>query len=320
MIITENHIIKAYNEIGRKLDAKNGLKYLKLKKDYRGNVKQVALKHGIIPSTASRWMRNKRKPYSIRTIEELTERGLLPFIPNKEAARIVGVLHGDGFLYKSLLGFGVTNNDLIMILKLKKDIQQLTQLKCEFREIRNKGDIEKIHNKSFVVTNPTYQIRFNSKALGVFLYILGVPCGIKIRQPYLIPDWIMKGDKDIKKSFLNGLFDCEFSNSTISSYGSHKENLSSPRMEMGKTKEFQSNLSDYLFQLRLILSELNIHSEIKNLRDYAKGRISLTLMLSNKLTNILNFINNVGFYYSDKKKHQAEHIKKIILKKLQKMR
>lgn len=316
MIITENHVLEAYKEIGRHSDAEDSLKYLKLKKDYKGNVRQVALKLGIIPSTALRWIRDKRKPYPIKTIDELKEKGLLPFIPNKEVARIIGVLHGDGFLYKSLLGFGVTNNDLKMILKLKKDIQELTKLKCEFRKIREKGGIERIYNKNILVKNPTYQIRFNSKAIGFLLYILGVPRGLKIKQPYSVPQWIMNGNKEIKKAFLNGLFDCEFSNARISSFGSHKENLSSPRIEMSKVRGLQSDLFHYLSQLKELLSEFNVKSGIKYPRKYAEGKVSLTLILPNKLTNILNFINNGGFYYSNEKKQQANYIKKLIFKKL----
>ena len=55
-------------------------------------------------------------------------------------------------------------------------------------------------------------------------------------------------------------------------------------------------------------------------RNYSEGKTSLTLILSNKLTNILNFVDNIRFYYSNKKKQESNVIRKLILKKLKNMK
>ncbi len=178
------------------------------------------------------------------------------------------------------------------------------------------GDIELINKKRVVVKYPTYEIRFNNKYVSSLLYKLGVPKGKKISQEVFVPNWIMEGSLISQKSFLQGLFDSELSSSKVSSFKGHNENLSTPRMEMGKEKRLKGNLGFYLNQIVILLRNFDIDSKIRYPREYRTGRISLTLSLSNRLSNLYNFVEKIGFYYNEERKKESLIIKRISLKKI----
>ncbi len=320
MKVTPTKIIATYRELGRENDYLFAKRYVLFLRKYKGNISQTVAGLGIEPSTASRWLANKQTPYPIKTINELEKRGLLNIKVDCKLARLVGALHGDGFLYNSLRGFGVTNTELCFIERFRQDVFEFFKIESGIRKIRDVGDIEMIHGKKVLVKKPTYQVRFNSKALGIFLYICGVPRGIKTNQPYVVPDWIMNGTKSVQRAFLQAFFDSDISNSSISSYGSHKQNLSSPRLEMAKVNQFEQNLYGYLTQVKQLLLNFNVESKVSYRRNYSERKLSYTLVISNRLVNILNLIKHIGFYYSDNKKNQAEKIKCLIFQKMRKQK
>jgi tRNA-splicing ligase RtcB len=127
-----------------------------------------------------------------------------------------------------------------------------------------------------------------------------------------------KRQLEIKKAFLQGLFDSELSNSSISTYKNHKNNLGSPRMEMCKSIELEFSLKTYLEEIKDLLSEFNISSSVRYIGSYDKNKISYSLVISNKLKNIESFIKKIGFYYSNERKIKSKKILDIINKKLYK--
>jgi intein/homing endonuclease len=315
--ITEKDILEVYKEEGKVKEynyCRDYLKFMNMKT--KKTIKEVENKFCVGYNSLMRWKHKRRLPYGIKNINFLKEKKLLPYYPNEITARIVGFLHGDGYLNNSLGSFGFVSKDKDLLLMIKKDVEKEFKIQGKLKKKRDKGDVESINGKKYFVKYPTYEINIHSKAISSLLFKLGVPRGKKIYQNNFVPEWILSGNKKIQKAFLQGLFDSELANSSISTYERHENNLGSPRMEMGKTKELEGNLRQYLQQIIVLLKSFKIESSTGPIRDYREGKVSLTLVISNKLINIYNFIEKVGFYYNIPRMKRAKYIKKLALEKI----
>ena len=122
-----------------------------------------------------------------------------------------------------------------------------------------------------------------SNRVGRELVKLGAPRGSKIFQKTKVPNWILKGSKEIKSSFLAALFDDE----------GNFRNDASRQIAFKAAKEIsqQKYLKRYLEQLTKMLNELGIKtSGIKN--DQIKKRVNGTKIVSLRfwITGRVNFL------------------------------
>ena len=315
--IGSQDILDVYKEEGKLKEYNYCVDYLKfMNLKTKDNIKDIAHQFCVGYNILLKWKNQQSTPYGIKCLEFLKKWGLLPYFPNERTAKIVGFLHGDGYLCKDLRSFGFVSSELNMLLKIKNDVEKEFKIKGKIKKKRNIGDIEIIYNKSFIVKRVTYNLCFNNKSICSLLFKLGVPRGKKIYQNYDIPSWVMKGNKNIQKTFLQGLFDSELSNARISTFKGHKDNLSSPRMDMCKTKNLENNLRKYLIQIKILLENFGVTSKITYPREYINKKISLTLSIHNKLSNIYNFIEKIGFNYSRERTNKSLKIKILALEKI----
>jgi len=317
--ITKKDILDVYKEEGKLKEYNYCIDYLKfMNLKTKKTVKDISHKFCVTYNVLLKWKRKNTTPYGIKCLNFLKERNLLPYYPNERTARIVGFLHGDGTLEKSLRVSRFISSDLYMLYKIKEDFEKEFMIIGKIKKKRDKGEIVFIYNKKSKATKPTYELLFHSKAIGSLLFKLGVPKGIKISQKIFVPKWIIKGNKNIQKAFLHGLFDSELSNARISTFKGHKNNLSNPRMEMGKIKCLEKNLRSYLNQVKFLLENFGVISKVTYPRKYEDGKISLTLSISNKLLNIYNFVDKIGFYYNVLRMQEASKTKELALEKIKK--
>ena len=315
--INENDIIQVYKLEGNLKEYNNCLNYLKFKKlRLSKNINQISNELNLDYSTIYRWNKCIRTPYGIKTINFLKKKNLIPFKPDEKISRIVGFLHGDGYIFNSLAIFGFVSSDFGMLNKIKGDIDYIFKLNGKIEKFRNTGEEVIIKGKKTKATKPTYHLEYGPKAICHLLFLLGVPKGKKVNQNYQIPNWIKNGSLKTKKAFLQGLFDAELSKPRISSFTSHKQNVCCLRMELVKHIKYENSLKKYLFSIKNILSEFDINSCVKYTKRYDIDRISYNLIITNSLRNIKRFIELIGFYYSNERKEQSDYVLNIINKKL----
>ena len=150
--ITEKDILEVYKEEGKIKEYNYGVDYLRFKKiKATETIKEIQHKFCVNYDSLKRWKRKERTPYSIKCLDFLKEKRLLPYYPNEITARIVGFLHGDGYLIYSLLEFGFVSKDKKMLLRLKKDVEKELKIKGRLKKKRDKGDIEFINEKEVFV-------------------------------------------------------------------------------------------------------------------------------------------------------------------------
>ena len=99
--------------------------------------------------------------------------------------------------------------------------------------------------------NIRYKIFFSSKKLATFLESIGLPAGNKTNVKFSVPKWIMKSNRDIKSSYLRGIFTAEACVSvTKKRWRIHIEQYKSVKMKKSGV--------GYMSQLRLLLKEFGI--------------------------------------------------------------
>ncbi|MBU4502149.1 MAG: hypothetical protein KKA79_06130, partial [Nanoarchaeota archaeon] len=154
--INEKDILNVYKEEGKIKEynyCKDYLRFMNQKTEKP--IKDIANKFCVTYNILLKWKRGDSCPYGIKCLTFLKKRNLLPYYPNERTARIVGFLHGDGCLCNNLLNFCFISKDKAILLKLKKDVEQEFQINGKLKKKRDKGDIEFIHKKYFIVRHPT---------------------------------------------------------------------------------------------------------------------------------------------------------------------
>lgn len=146
----------------------------------------------------------KMKVYNY--LAELQYNKLLPLFSNDPRlsviTRLMGALFSDGTLYIN------KNNDyreISFTVGQKNDVAEVVQdlkllgFKTHITERTTKN---KINNREFWMHS--YRVKCCSTALWLLFKALGVPVGNKVKQKYLIPQWILDASAEIKKEFLSG--------------------------------------------------------------------------------------------------------------------
>src|SRR3989344_486851 len=151
--------------------------------------------------------------FSIGERKELEKRGLFPLtLDNPKVpilTRLFGYLLGDGSIY-----FGKDGNGFISAFGqkedleiIKEDFEKLGFSARIYSRIRNHTIKDQYGTKEFTAEN--HELHVSSRSLARLFYALGYPKGIKTITPYIVPFWIMKSPKWLKRLFLSGLFGAE---------------------------------------------------------------------------------------------------------------
>lgn len=250
----------------------------------------------------SNWIRGK-KPASVKCFNKARKRGYFNRLPRQEQenlAYLLGFNFGDGNIHRKLCNTWFYGNS--------EDLPEINRLLKKF-EIRGKIHVYKINNGKLCVSD---------NAFTRFMVSLGTPVGDKTKQRFLIPDWILLSKKksQLKKKFLQGLFDSELSNVTL--VKGRRQAFQSLKFYSIKEKSFVKDGIEYLEQIRKMLHEFGIStSKTRKDRSYLRSRdngkmVQLFFSIHSNYINLCKFITGVGFLYNDKRKQDSlKALKKI---------
>src|SRR3989344_236529 len=166
-------------------------------------------------------------------------------------------------------------------------------------------DFKKIfRDENFIVTK-SLQFQYYTVALskgtqfGRMLKTLGVPEGNKVKQPFLVPDWVYHGSNDVKKAFLSTIIGNE------GSAPSH--NKWRIQFVLSKNEKSIENLLLFLNQLRAMLAHFGISTSHIQLRTQV-GREFHGRFYIKKPYNIKKFHTLLGFRYASEKQDVLESL------------
>lgn len=240
------------------------LKVMKLREKYGYGGKKIAKLLNISRHKIEGWLYQKNVPRPIKALKMLERLGInLPLQVSKNNRfilflKIFAFTFGDGGIGKSFRVYLTGDRKDLEILK--KEINDILGLKCKIDEINS--DNTKIGDR--LISGESFELDVQGKGsriLGRLLHSAGAPMGDKVTTPFLLPYWIMKGQKWVKKIFLEVLMANELQTPKLGNYGCHFVHV---RFMMVKTKEHLKTHRIFLNQIRKLLEEFEIEvSEVK---------------------------------------------------------
>ncbi|MBU1974430.1 MAG: LAGLIDADG family homing endonuclease [Nanoarchaeota archaeon] len=215
-------------------------------------------------------------------------------LTNPKLARLVADLTSDGHLqiqgHRHIASF------------YSKSISEIKSVERKFIELFNiKGKLYLDQRPVGKNPNPIkrYKIFFISKPISIFLRDIGTPVGNKTNNPFEVPNWIFKGNPNLKIAYLKGLYDAEGSIFCI------KNKRWRMSLRMAKNKEILDSGIKYFEQIRSMLKEFKIKSSpvrCYKLNIRKDGSISYNVHIDIEKSSFRNFLKYVGFDHPEKRK------------------
>ncbi len=200
---------------------------------------------------------------------------ILPIKPTKELALLVAKTMGDGGI-ASDLRFHYTNKDYRLITEVIEAVSECVG-ETDYKIWGRRG---------------LYEFKFPS-VVGFLLAFSGSPIGIKVKNPFKIPDWILAGSNEIKSNFLRGLFDDE----ACVDFRNYTRRIV---FAMGKNEKYKQALIDMLNSIKMLLMGFGINAGEIYFQEKVKGNIMLRFAIC-RLENFNKFHKLIGFNHSEKK-------------------
>jgi len=199
-------------------------------------------------------------------------------LTEKHAALLAHSL-GDGTVTSKNRYFEYTNTQIELIKKVENLVKEVFgKIKYRYREEkRNKKTI-------FRLTYPN--------VIGELLLSIGSVSGRKVETSYRVPKWIINGTKEIKKSFLQSLFDDE----------GYVDKQGKITLTYGKRNELINNLKDFLKDIENLLKEFGIYNIGYKTKTHTNPKTTALDLYITNLGQLNIFRNNINFCHNERKK------------------
>ncbi|MFX1486157.1 MAG: RtcB family protein [Promethearchaeota archaeon] len=160
------------------------------------------------------------------------------------------------------------------------------------------------------------ELHIYSQEFARILIRAGMPVGKKANQDVLVPSWMMRSPKWIKRLFLAGFFGAELTSPETHS----KTGFYAPILPQNKNMEYKQTGREFLIQIMQLLEEFGVRVTKIAEREEARNKegevVRLRLEISAKEENLLKLWRKIGFEYNRKRSELAEiAVQYILLKK-----
>lgn len=185
------------------------IEFIELRDKYGYGSKKISKMLNISRYKIEGWIYQESIPRLIKAIRTLESLGVsLPLNISKNSnfelfVKIFAFTFGDGGISRDFRIYLTGYRKYLE--KIKKEIENTFNLKCKINKIGNKNNkigCRLIRGKSFSLDIIG---GYESHILGRLLNASGAPIGDKVVTSFLVPKWIMKGPKWVKKLFLEVL-------------------------------------------------------------------------------------------------------------------
>lgn len=224
---------------------------------------------------------------------------LLPLYATPTLAALVADITGDGYLGKGIIQF--ISKDKNRVLKFARDFREIFDYKTQIRKSPSNLNV--------------WECLIGGNTICRFFRLISTPFGNKTNCIFPVPDWILIGNNEIKRKYLQSLFDCEGS----VSFQKRKRILI--KFYMYKEVGIKENLINFLIQLKNLLEYFNIKTTnvIQNTRLNPRKDGSKTIQFGIEIqgtkrnfVNVLNFYKEINFVNSIKREKLKRYLEYII--------
>lgn len=160
---------------------------------------------------------------------------------------------------------------------------------CELDEVERDGEFKRMYSL-------TYTDQFAS-----LLIALGASLGDKlrtIRNP--VPDWIMNGNKLVKREFVAGFQGGVGSKIYWSNQGMYYKFLCNETSQQ-IVPTFRDSLTTFMDQIVALLNEFDIQAKMVSSIIIAEDMVKVGYKIKNKQENLIKYFDNIGYRYNSTK-------------------
>lgn len=223
------------------------------------------------------------------------ERKIVPFRASPQLTQICGHLIGDGYLRLTKKAGGR--------LKFFGNPSKLKEIAKIYEKLFNKK-IKLVERDN----GPGYKLEFADSIVVRCLHKIGVPSGDKVLTKFGIPFWILNGNREIKRKFIQAIVDDELE--TLCKHKDGSNSWTGLRLKMNKSEKLLPDILKFFNQIILILKEFGIetteakiYKNVSYIRGDGTKTYSAVFRIRNYIENRRKFFKEIGFIY-DKKKQQ----------------
>ncbi|HLD11028.1 MAG TPA: RtcB family protein, partial [Candidatus Nanoarchaeia archaeon] len=255
---------------------------------------------------------------------ELIEKELLPLKSTNPKLpyllKILAYILGDGHARRTKEGYSslsIYSADINELYPIQKDLEYLGYNSHIYTRERN-HELNTYYgvNRFSAVENC---LRIGRQSLFCLFEAMGLVIGDKVHQEFLIPSYLFKLPLWQKRLFLACFFGAELSSPKTETKRGY--NFYGPVLSLNKSEQLRYNLKMFLEQIKGLLCEFGVKSNlIKEREEYTgkKGKtFRLRLQISSKPENLIKFFSEVGYEYSIKKRYLANVTIAFLIKKIQ---
>lgn len=242
-----------------------------------------------------------------------------PYNTDKECilARMFGYMLGDGWI--DINRVGGAGGDYKGLSRMAYDIKKLHYLtgigKSSISDERKlHSTIDSVAYGKLDVQGSVHLIRLD-KNLSEKLIKLGMPIGRKTNCTYVIPEWIMKGSREIKKEFLAGYLGAEGTNPSFRGDEDNKlkKSFYVPRFSITKRIDLINEGLKLVDQFKELFNEFDIKiSSVDtvdgNIRKDGTITKKIIVTIGNEVENLRKYVD-IGYRYCYEKEKEGEIIR-----------
>ncbi len=251
--------------------------------------------------------------YTEKTIEKYTNelnKWFEEIDVNKVAilAGIIGYLLADGTLFESygrlIVSFCHSNEE--SAITLQNDLELLGFYRNKIRKQIQTSIFGKNTDNPREITQTGY-VHTYSTAFSILLGSLKITVGKRTTQSSSIPDFILNGHKEVKRSFLSGIFGGDGSRIGYSKRhtGDYIYNIGA--LSMSKVPEHVESLKEMFKNIADMLKLFDVKTGSITVYEGKFDKLEVNLPPSQSSENVIKFFEEIGFKY-DTYKNQSSGI------------
>jgi hypothetical protein len=217
---------------------------------------------------------------------------LLPLYPSPELAQIVAALMTDGHIDWYTSDGSPRTRKIILYSSNKDECDWFLNIVDKLFGI--KGNLQEYIPKYGNFKLQPYKAVIHCAALARILILVGVPAGNKTKVKIKISNWIMNGNRKIKKEFLRTLF-------TFDGSKPHKRNTTWSIQYSCVTSQNTKKYALLFFkQLRWLLKEFEINISKSPTQHLKKNMKYMIIASISSRKSIINFHRYIGYHNPEK--------------------
>ena len=213
-------------------------------------------------------------------------------------AGIIGYLLADGSMFESnkRVTASFCNGNEESALQLLNDIELLGFNRNKIHKQVCTGIFGRDTDDPREITNTGYTYSYTGK-FSLFLKALGVTIGRRTTQESSIPEFILNGHKEIKRSFLSGIFGGDGTRIGYAKRTGNTYDYNIGTLKMSKTPEHVELLRQMFREISDMLQLFDIQTTNIKTSEGKFDKLMVELVPSQSIENMITFYEEIGFKY-----------------------